>query len=137
MRRAGGKLRVEVPGENLGSAARRTVVRKLRVRHEVQIAIEWAVVTVSADRGPSGKQRPHAAEVITGWCVERVLIRDDARSPVGLMVGRSNDIEEEVALVLVGEAEPKGHGSEHTRLVDATAAVVDREREEVLLGRPE
>src|SRR5712664_1210663 len=70
VRRASRERLIVVAGEHLRDVTERSIECEQGVGPQISVGGERLVVAILANRGPSGKERPHGAEVVSAAVVE-------------------------------------------------------------------
>src|SRR5580700_8543096 len=137
VRRASRERLVVVAGEHLGDVTERSIECEQGVGPQISVGGERLVVAILANRGPSGKERPHGAEVVSAAVIDGGAVRNDPCAPVGLEVGIRELSDGGLGLVFVGDAEPQGDSGQNREFVDAAILLVEGEGKRFFLRRPE
>ena len=76
-----------VAGKNFGHMSQRPIQSQQSIGPQVRIGGQRAMISILANRRPSGEQRPHRSKMISAWIVFRVVRRKNPHAPVGLLIG--------------------------------------------------
>src|SRR6266481_5069310 len=136
MRRTGRDLLVVVAGKNFRDVAERSIKREQGVGPKIGVSGKRLVVTVFANRGPSGKEWPHRTKVVSAAVVDGGAIGNDTHAPIRLLIGIGQLLNGGLRLVFVRDAEPHGNGAQHGEFVNPAALLIERKGECLPFRRP-
>src|SRR2546425_1648275 len=137
MRRTGRDLLVVVARKNFRDVAERSIKREQGVGPKIGVSGKRLVVTVFANRGPSGKEWPHRTKVVSAAVVDGGAIGNDTHTPIRLVIGIGKLLNGGLRLIFVGDAEPHGNSGQHGEFVHSAVLLIEREGERFLFRRPE
>src|SRR5260370_31620247 len=109
--------------------AQRAVEGQQSISPQICVRGSSAVIAVFPDCGPAREERPNRTVVVTASTEFWRTVRDNAHSPIRLVIETSKLRDRGLRFVFIEQSKPHGHCCQYARFVPAILVLIESKRE--------